>query len=62
MPVRILYKLPENLTTVTIALTSLLAHSTVFSQADLPNNVSFLRIEAQQLQHAATMPGPTRRQ
>ena len=37
-------------TVVTIALTSLLAHSTVFGQSDLPNNVSFLRIEAQQLQ------------
>ena len=37
-------------TVVTIALTSLLAHSTVFGQPDLPNNVSFLRIEAQQLQ------------
>jgi uncharacterized protein YjeT (DUF2065 family) len=37
-------------TVVTIALTSLLAHSTLFGQADLPNNVSFLRIEAQQLQ------------
>ena len=37
-------------TVVTIGLTSLLAHSTVFGQSDLPNNVSFLRIEAQQLQ------------
>ena len=39
-------------TIVTIGLTSLLAHSTVFGQPDLPNNVSFLRIEAQQLQRA----------
>jgi hypothetical protein len=37
-------------TIVTIGLTSLLAHSTVFGQPDLPNNVSFLRIEAEQLQ------------
>jgi hypothetical protein len=37
-------------TVVTIGLTSLLAHSTVFGQPDLPNNVSFLRIEAEQLQ------------
>jgi hypothetical protein len=37
-------------TVVTIALTSLLAHSTVFGQPDLANNVSFLRTEAQQLQ------------
>jgi hypothetical protein len=36
-------------TVVTIALTSLLAHSTLFGQADLPNDVSFLRIEAQEL-------------
>jgi hypothetical protein len=36
-------------TVVTITLTSLLAHSTLFGQPDLPNNVSFLRIEAQQL-------------
>ena len=39
-------------TIVTIGLTSLLAHSTVFGQPDLPNNVSFLRIEAQQLQES----------
>jgi hypothetical protein len=38
------------MTVVTIALTSMLAHSTVFGQPDLPNNVSFLQIEAQQLQ------------
>ena len=42
-------------TIVTIALTSLLAHSTVFGRPGLPNNVSFLRIEAQQLQE---MVGP----
>jgi len=42
-------------TVVTIALTSLLAHSTVFGQPDLANNVSFLRTEAQQLQQ---MVGP----
>jgi len=37
-------------TVITIALTSLLAHSTLFGQPNLPNNVSFLRIEAQQLE------------
>src|SRR5262245_13903401 len=37
-------------TVLTIGLTSLLAHSTLFGQPDLPNNVSFLRIEAQQLE------------
>ena len=37
-------------TVITIAVTSLLAHSTLFGQPDLPNNVSFLRIEAQQLE------------
>jgi hypothetical protein len=37
-------------TVVTIALTSLLAHSTLFGQPNLPNNVSFLRIEAQELE------------
>jgi uncharacterized protein YjeT (DUF2065 family) len=36
-------------TVITIGLTSLLAHSTLFGQPDLPNDVSFLRIEAQQL-------------
>ncbi len=36
-------------TVITIALMSLLAYSTLFGQPDLPNNVSFLRIEAQQL-------------
>jgi len=39
-------------TIITIGLTSLLAHSTLFGQSDLPNNVSFLRIEGQQLQRA----------
>jgi hypothetical protein len=37
-------------TVVTIVLTSLLAHSTLFGEPNLPNNVSFLRIEAEQLQ------------
>jgi hypothetical protein len=36
-------------TVITIALTSLLAYSTLFGQPDLPNNVSFLRLEAEQL-------------
>ena len=36
-------------TVITIGLTSLLAHSALFGQPNLPNNVSFLRIEAQQL-------------
>lgn len=36
-------------TVITITLTSLLAYSTLFGQPDLPNNVSFLRLEAQQL-------------
>jgi len=39
-------------TIITIALTSLLAHSTLFGQPNLPNDVSFLRIEAQQLGRA----------
>jgi hypothetical protein len=39
-------------TVITIGLTSLLAHSTLFGQPDLPNNVSFLRIEAQQLERS----------
>jgi hypothetical protein len=34
------------MTVVTIGLTSMLAHSTLFGQPNLPNNVSFLRIEA----------------
>ncbi len=37
-------------TVLTITLTSLLAHSTLFGQPNLPNDVSFLRMEAQQLQ------------
>jgi uncharacterized protein YjeT (DUF2065 family) len=37
-------------TVVTIGLTSMLAHSTLFGEPNLPNNVSFLRIEAQQLE------------
>jgi len=37
-------------TVITIGLTSMLAHSTLFGKPDLPNNVSFLRIEAQQLE------------
>jgi hypothetical protein len=36
-------------TIVTITLTSLLAHSTLYGEPNLPNNVSFLRIEAEQL-------------
>jgi hypothetical protein len=36
-------------TVVTITLTSMLAHSTVFGQPDLPNDVSFLRLEATEL-------------
>jgi hypothetical protein len=39
-------------TVITIGLTSLLAYSTLFGQPDLPNNVSFLRIEAQQLERS----------
>jgi hypothetical protein len=39
-------------TVITIGVTSLLAHSTLFGKPDLPNNVSFLKIEAQQLQRA----------
>jgi uncharacterized protein YjeT (DUF2065 family) len=37
-------------TVLTITLTSLLAYSTLFGQGNLPNDVSFLRMEAQQLQ------------
>ena len=36
-------------TVLTIGLTSMLAHSTLYGQPDLPNNVSFLRIEAARL-------------
>jgi len=39
-------------TVITIGLTSLLAHSTLFGEPNLPNNVSFLKIEAEQLQRA----------
>ena len=37
-------------TVLTITLTSLLSYSTLFGQPNLPNDVSFLRMEAQQLQ------------
>jgi uncharacterized protein YjeT (DUF2065 family) len=37
-------------TVLTITLTSLLAYSTLFGQPNLPNDVSFLRLEGQQLQ------------
>jgi hypothetical protein len=37
-------------TVLTIALMSLLAHATVFGQPGLPNDVSFLRVEADRLQ------------
>lgn len=36
-------------TIVTIGLTSMLAHSTLFGEPDLPNSVAFLQIEAQRL-------------
>ncbi len=39
-------------TVITIGLTSLLAHSTLFGEPNLPNNVSFLRIEAEQLERS----------
>ena len=39
-------------TVVTIALMSLMAFTTVFGQPDLPNDVSFLRLEAQHLREA----------
>ena len=35
---------------VTICLTSMLAHSTLFGEPNLPNNVGFLRIEGERLQ------------
>ena len=35
---------------VTICLTSMLAHSTLFGQPGLPNNVGFLKIEGERLQ------------
>ncbi|MGB2717719.1 MAG: Nramp family divalent metal transporter [Vicinamibacterales bacterium] len=37
-------------TVITIGLTSMLAHSTLFGTPGLPNNVTFLRIEGQRLQ------------
>jgi hypothetical protein len=37
-------------TVVTICLTSMLAHATLFGEPGLPNNVSFLQIEAQRLE------------
>jgi hypothetical protein len=37
------------MTVVTIGLTSMMAHSTLFGEPGLPNNVSFLQIEAQRL-------------
>jgi hypothetical protein len=36
-------------TVLTIGLTSMLAHSTLYGEPNLPNNVSFLQIEAQRL-------------
>jgi len=39
-------------TVVTICLTSMLAHSTLFGQPNLPNSVAFLQIEAQHLNAA----------
>ena len=40
-------------TVLTITLTSLLAYSTLFGQPNLPNDVSFLRLEGHQLQRTA---------
>ena len=37
-------------TVITISFTSMLAHSTLFGEPNLPNNVSFLRIEAERMQ------------
>jgi hypothetical protein len=37
-------------TIITIGFTSMLAHSTLFGEPDLPNNVSFLRIEAERME------------
>ncbi|HXW07083.1 MAG TPA: Nramp family divalent metal transporter [Vicinamibacterales bacterium] len=39
-----------SITVVTICLTSMLAHSTLFGRPDLPNSVAFLQIEGQALQ------------
>jgi hypothetical protein len=38
------------MTVVTICLTSLMSHSTLYGLPDLPNDVNFLRVEGQQLQ------------
>ena len=38
------------MTVITICLTSMLAHSTLFGEPGLPNNVTFLRFEGQRLQ------------
>lgn len=40
------------MTVVTIVLTSMLAHSTLYGEPGLPNDVSFLRIEAERLQES----------
>ena len=37
-------------TVITISFTSMLSHSTLFGEPNLPNNVSFLRIEAERMQ------------
>ena len=37
-------------TVITISFTSMLAHSTLFGEPNLPNNVSFLRIEAERME------------
>ena len=37
-------------TVITISFTSMLSHSMLFGEPDLPNNVSFLRIEAQRME------------
>ena len=37
-------------TVITISFTSMLAHSTLFGEPNLPNNVSFLQIEAERMQ------------
>ena len=41
------------MTVITICLTSMLAHSTLFGETGLPNNVSFLLIEGRRLQSIA---------
>ena len=41
------------MTVITICLTSMLAHSTLFGEAGLPNNVSFLLIEGRRMQSIA---------